>query len=487
MIDHRYRHRRVSRPQSRCALSILFVAITVLRQSADVTCYSLSSAAGCSRRLDMRHNGPIQESSTRGWIIQSRRRHQMTPIGVVAQARLNVALDQPLPIDLFRGAQRSRLFGWSTGALLASIWRKAIILVALYFVYRYIIHQNMPSGVSPLDGLLQSPRQLLQRWSTQWRNSRDSSWKGVSAAVEEPVPMTLDQAKGVSAVVEEPVPMPLDQVDGWGECTLDSIQPWGRSSFDQFTFSLPQSNYVLPLSLGQTLRVCILDSDGNPIYAEFFPFFPRPTIEPGKFTLLFPHPAHGHLPAVPTTEDTVDDSYNWNDIQQARVIQALSHDRSIGDEIFIQPGGYRLEYRGQQSPVTEMVYVAFGTGIVPVLDQVRAVLSSQSTVKYVSIVWINRAVSDLDVTVDILEQELYDAYNYKLAVSCVVVDNDKHENDEPLLSVDWLSTNADVMTTVPRFHPGTMAVVSGPCVHMHQCVAFLQEVKGFAQDCICVL
>jgi hypothetical protein len=91
------------------------------------------------------------------------------------------------------------------------------------------------------------------------------------------------------------------------------------------------------------------------------------------------------------------------------------------------------------------------------------------------------------VTVDILERELYDAFDDKLAVSCVVVDNDIHENVVQTLSVDWLSANADVMTTVPLFHPGTMADVSGPSSHMPQCVEFLQEVKSFARDCICVL
>jgi hypothetical protein len=484
MTDSRCHRRRTSGPQSRHTLSILVVAIAVLRHPMEVTCYSIPSAAGHCRMLDTRRHGPIRERSTRGWIIQGQRRQQMTPIGMVAHARLNVALDQPLPIDLFRKSPQGRLFGWPTGVFLASIWRQAIVLVALYLVYRYVIHQNMLDGVS-MPGLLQAPRQWLQRWwySTRWGNAPVSSLNGAFDAVEESVPIW----KGMPATAEEPVPMPLDQVEGWGACALESIQPWGRSSFDQFTFTLPQSNYVLPLELGQTLRVCFLDSYGEPVLAEFFPFFPRPTIEPGKFTLLVPRAAHGHLPVVPTTEDTVDDFSNWNDIRQAHVIHALSYDKSIGGDIFIQPGGHRLEYRGEHSPVTEMVYVAFGTGIVPVLDQVRAVLSSSlpSTVEYVSIVWINRAVSDLDVTADILEQELYDTYDDKLAVSCVVVDSVMHDND--VLSVDWLSANADVMTTVPLFHPGTMAVVSGPSIHMQQCVTFLQEVKGFARDCICVL
>jgi hypothetical protein len=90
---------------------------------------------------------------------------------------------------------------------------------------------------------------------------------------------------------------------------------------------------------------------------------------------------------------------------------------------------HRLKYRGLHNPVTEteMVYVAIGTRIVPVLDQARAVLSSSSpstavqsssspsTVECVSIVWINRAVSDLDVTADIMEWELYDTNDNKLA------------------------------------------------------------------------
>jgi hypothetical protein len=49
--------------------------------------------------------------------------------------------------------------------------------------------------------------------------------------------------------------------------------------------------------------------------------------------LLVPRPVQSHLPVVPTTEDAVGDYCKWNDIRQARVIRAWSHDRSIGDEI----------------------------------------------------------------------------------------------------------------------------------------------------------
>lgn len=151
----------------------------------------------------------------------------------------------------------------------------------------------------------------------------------------------------------------------------------------------------------------------------------------------------------------------------------------VGDEVALRPGGNRLEYRGQYLPVTDMLYVACGTGIVPVMDQVRAVLpnDSSSSVKSVTVVWINESTRDFDVTADQLEKE-YFKYSNKLAVSCIVDDLSKSETA--------MEDNVEIYEAVPEFKPGTMAVLSGPVAIMDKAADYLVE-RGYPADCICIL
>jgi len=145
----------------------------------------------------------------------------------------------------------------------------------------------------------------------------------------------------------------------------------------------------------------------------------------------------------------------------------------------LKPGNNRLEYRGQYLPVTDMVYVACGTGIVPVMDQVRMVLpsSSSSSVESVTVVWVNESTRDFDITAEQLEKE-YHKYSTKLAVSCIVDDLTRGESA--------LKDNSEIYEAVPDFIPGTMAVLSGPVAIMKQAVAYL-EGRGYPLDCICIL
>ena len=161
-------------------------------------------------------------------------------------------------------------------------------------------------------------------------------------------------------------------------------------------------------------------------------------------------------------------------------VRVLKQDLKVGDEVALKPGKNRLSYRGQYLPVTDMVYVACGTGIVPVMDQVRMVLPSDaaSSVTSVTVVWINENTNDFDVTSQQLERE-YFKYNTKLAVSCIV-DDMATKGEAPL------SDNVEIEESVPSFVPGTMAVLSGPKAIMEKAVFLLQD-KGFPTDCICIL
>lgn len=163
----------------------------------------------------------------------------------------------------------------------------------------------------------------------------------------------------------------------------------------------------------------------------------------------------------------------------AQQVRVLKQDLKVGDEVALKPGKNRLEYRGQYLPVTDMVYFACGTGIVPVMDQVRMVLpsSAASSVESVTVVWVNESTRDFDVTAEQLEKE-YNKHSSKLAVSCIVDDLTKGQKA--------LSENSEIYEAVPDFIPGTMAVLSGPVPIMKQAVEYL-EGRGYPLDCLCIL
>jgi len=154
----------------------------------------------------------------------------------------------------------------------------------------------------------------------------------------------------------------------------------------------------------------------------------------------------------------------------------LKQELKVGDEVAVQPGPRKLAYRGQYLPVTEMVYVACGVGIVPVMEQVRAVLpSGSSSVENVSVIWVNEDTKDFDVTSEQLEKE-YFKYSTKLAVSCIVEDLRKSNVD----------SSDEIVTAIPDFRPGVMAVVAGPDQATEKARAYLIQ-QGYPEDCICKL
>lgn len=399
-----------------------------------------------------------QYSSTR------RRQHGngATLLRMSVGPRLNVALDQPLPVDIFGVARKKAVFGssllWrlkyqltsSAGAL--RIFGLATLFVGLYFTY------FLSLGV----------------------NNAESPSRRVLKLVKDSTLKMVEYTKALFVKETECVPMPFDleKDDGWGVCTLRSIKPFGKTSFYQCDFDLPESNYVLPLEMGQILTVCGLDRDDKAAQAEFYPFPLDRKSKAGSFSILVPDPDTVSM-AFSTATDSIGAMNDCNDAQQAHVVRLLQNDMGVGDEIAIKPGRSRLDYTGRLVPVTEIVYFAAGTGIAPVLDQVRALLpeSPASTVESVSVVWINDAANDFDVTTNLLEKE-YNKFSQKLAVSCIV-DNLRERSS--------LSDNKEILEAVPSFQPGTLAVLAGPSASMKKAVAFLKETKGFPRDSICVL
>jgi len=266
----------------------------------------------------------------------------------------------------------------------------------------------------------------------------------------------------------EGVPMEFDPIvaDGWGVCTLTSKMRVGRSKFMQYDFSLPQTNNMLNLALGQQLSMCCLDKRENVSKGEYYVFSDRNQL--GTFSILAP--------------DAINSSAQNKDIEievgkdSANFAKVLKLDLDIGDEVAIKPGIKSLEYKGQYLPVTDMVFFAAGSGIVPVLEQVKTVLpSGTSSVKSLSVIWVNKSERDFDAGMKTLEEE-YFKYNTKLAVSCIVYDANKNK----------LEDNKEVTEALVDFKPGTMAVISGSNTFSEKARQFLIE-KGYLKDCICAL
>jgi len=265
----------------------------------------------------------------------------------------------------------------------------------------------------------------------------------------------------------EGVPMQFDEAEneGWGVCTLRSKRRLGTTSFVQYDFELPEPDNVLPLEMGQQIDMCCLDGDEGIVTGSFYPYQPERRAKIGSFSVLAPNPTPGDDGGEEDANDT------------ANFVRVLRGDLKVGDEVALKPGATKLSYKGEYMPITDMVYVAYGTGIVPVLEQARAVLpNGASSVKSVSVAWINSETKDFDINADLLEKE-YFRYSNKMAVSCIVEDLDRRD----------MSDSLEINSSIPDFRPGTMAVVAGgPATFVEKAVEFLED-RGYPSDTICVL
>ncbi|GKY96695.1 hypothetical protein MPSEU_000629000 [Mayamaea pseudoterrestris] len=284
----------------------------------------------------------------------------------------------------------------------------------------------------------------------------------------EVVPTPAAAAKGVPLTFAE------DDNDGFGVCTLLAKRPLGKTNYMQYEFALPRPNDILSLDLGQSLELCCLDENDAVVNGKYYVYQPQATSAPpmGTFSLLVPN-----APASTSSSSKRRDASRSSD--EEAFARVLSHEIKVGDEVAMRPGPRKLDYRGQYLPVTDMVYICFGTsGIVPVLEQVRAVLpSANSSVQSVTVVWMSEATNDFDVNAELLEQE-YFKYSNKMAASCIV------ENVSKLSS---LAESAEIASSVPDFEPGTMAVVSGPKALAKRAKDYLIKDRGYPSDTVCVL
>eukprot|EP00816_Leptocylindrus_hargravesii_P011949 CAMPEP_0196824100 /NCGR_PEP_ID=MMETSP1362-20130617/90414_1 /TAXON_ID=163516 /ORGANISM="Leptocylindrus danicus, Strain CCMP1856" /LENGTH=450 /DNA_ID=CAMNT_0042204235 /DNA_START=138 /DNA_END=1490 /DNA_ORIENTATION=- len=278
----------------------------------------------------------------------------------------------------------------------------------------------------------------------------------------------------VPSATADAVPMKFaNGQEGWGVCTLldrrdvplkssSSSGDGSAGEYVEYTFALPRAENYIPLALGQQVSMCCLDAEQNVAKGDFYPFSPR--FQTGKFSIV-----------VPKCGGDVDKLEASIGADRSNFAQVIQNDLSIGDEIALKPGPTTLEYRGQYLPVTDMLYFVSDTGVVPILEQVKAVLpSGTSSVKNVNVVWVNKKSEQFELAYDQLEEEFF-KFNTKLEVGCCLVDD-----------YLYMENNGEIIESVPDFRPGAMAVVAGPTEFVRQAERFLKS-RGYPNEVICAL
>lgn len=279
---------------------------------------------------------------------------------------------------------------------------------------------------------------------------------------------------------EYSMPMPFDGDGGWGKCTLRSrtlgTSSVGSSSYAIYEFTLPEPYYSLSLGLGQQLEFCCLGPGDEICTGSFYPYDGSAAGAVGGSGSAENKRRKGGAGATAGVVRVVLPTDKVADEGNSKFMEVLRDDLRPGDEVAIRPGKTHLSYRGKHVPVTDMVYVAYGLGIVPVLDQIRAITpKGSSSVTLSSVLWFNDNRDDFDLAMDDLEAE-YMKYPGKLAVSCIMDDVLTHP----------LEGNREVEESVPYFNAGTMAVVCGPKRFAEKVRGYLMR-RGYPENCICVL
>eukprot|EP00804_Cyclotella_cryptica_P019588 CCRYP_014346-RA/>CCRYP_014346-RA protein AED:0.10 eAED:0.10 QI:378/1/1/1/1/1/3/200/449 len=438
---------RGSRISLSSRMGILFVVAMI---HSTVTC-ALLSVPSNSRTYHFAHPNSKVAKPQNKWIERANRNilqlsnkrqslvlaASMAPI---PHSNLAVRLDRPIlaPVESCCSARSSSLWPSLLAVLLSDVCKTAIVAfflaIGVSLAAKFLSQSTVGGAETGKEGI----RGFFQRIKNFFSSLLSSK----------------------SERVQRSTPMPFEGDGGWGKCTLRSKRKIG-SKFTVYEFALPKSEYSLPLGLGQQLDFCCLSLDDDVVTGSFYPYEMNDG-ERGVVRVVVPNrDAKGNAALV--------------GLGSSKFIEVL-HDLRPGEEVAIRPGKPTLTYRGEHVPVTDMVYIASGLGIVPIVDQVKAITpKGSSSVKVISVVWINDERSDFDLAMEELENE-YTKYSTKLAVSCILDDVIKNPMEE----------NAEVEEAVPYFNAGTMAVISGPKRFSEKVKAYLMR-KGYPENCVCVL
>ncbi|KAL9178985.1 hypothetical protein ACHAXT_011958 [Thalassiosira profunda] len=434
---------------------IVTLTIIVASQMCQTTAFSPSSLRtnGLVHATTSRSGSPDKKSATSDL---ARRTARVSNFALSAQAaaavtstaspsNLAVSLDRPLlsPVEYaYRPPSSKGVWSSFLAVLVSDVFETA--LVAFLLAAGVACVPKLMSKVKATAGGYEG-EEASEKWSLTSLASK------LMSSVQSLLPTR--QADATEAYSE---PMPFDGDGGWGKCTLRSKK--SVASFTVYEFALPEAYYTVPLALGQQLDFCCLSATDDICTGSFYLHHDGNTAQEA-----------GVVRVVVPNDKEMDEG-------GAQFMDVLREELRPGDEVAIKPGKTRLTYHGKHTPVTDMVYLAAGLGIVPIVDQIKAITpKGASSVKVASVVWVNDNREDFDLAMDSLEAE-YMKHPTKLAVSCVMDD----------VARNPIEGNPEMEEAVPYFNAGTMAVVSGPKRFAEKAKGYLMR-KGYPENCICVL
>jgi|MDTB01.3.fsa_nt_gb hypothetical protein len=234
----------------------------------------------------------------------------------------------------------------------------------------------------------------------------------------------------VSSFVNEFIEFdPADIVDikDWKICVLDERELM-EGDIVRYRFELANDNAMLPVSIGQEVVMCAIDSRDKVLKGSFFPV--SKTSDRGFFEVLVDRKA------------TDADSGGFG-----RNLDTLA----LGDEVAFKGGRHRLNYMGNE-PIYGVSVAASHLGIAPSLQILRGILGDQkSSVEDSELLWLNEDERYFACEEEV--EELEYKHIEKLAVSRIV--------EEDLYAAAF-ARNELIQDAVTPYDEGRLGVICAP-------------------------
>lgn len=237
-------------------------------------------------------------------------------------------------------------------------------------------------------------------------------------------------AESISSTVNEFIEFdPADTIDitDWKVCVLDERELM-KGDIVRYRFGLANENAALPVTVGQEVVMCAVDSRDRVLKGSFFPV--SKVTDRGFFEVLVDRKAdNADIRSFGTNLDTL----------------------ALGDEAAFKGGRYRLNYMGNE-PIHGISLAASQLGVAPALQILRGVLGDKrGSVEEMELLWLNENERDFVCEEEI--EELEYKHIEKLAVSRIV--------EEDLYAAGFARSEL-VQDAVTPYDEGRLGVICAP-------------------------